>query len=90
MYIRQLKLFLEQLFNSLDKNGKVIFFNSLLNVVFSESEMNSVELENFSLKEKIDSLMKEYERLRSENKKLRSELNEAKMLLQMPVKIERM
>lgn len=88
MYTRQLKLFLEQLFNSLDQNGKVVLFNSLLNVVFSESEMNSVERENFSLREKIDNLMKEYERLRSENTKLRSELHEAKVLLQMPIKIE--
>ena len=94
MNVRQLKLFLEQLFNSLDQNGKVVLFNSLLNVVLSESEMNSVERENFSLREKIDSLMKEYERLRkeyerrgSENTKLRSELQEAKVLLQMPIKV---
>lgn len=75
MYVRQLKLFLEKLFNSLDKNGKVVLFNSLLNVVFSESEMNSIERDNLSLKEKIDSLSEEYERLRSENTELRSKLN---------------
>jgi regulator of replication initiation timing len=75
MNVRQLKLFLEKLFNSLDQNGKVVLFSSLLNVVLSESEMNSVERDNLSLKEKIDSLSEEYERLRLENTELRSKLN---------------